>query len=187
MGKHGNENYIHLSNGKNDECYTERYGVEPLLPYMKPYKNKIIWCPFDTEESEFVKVFEEYGYNVVYSHIRNGQDFFRYEPEKWDIIISNPPFTNKKEIFERVLVFNKPFCLLMNVLWFNDSAPYDLFKNTDIQLLVFRDRMQFKRQTQKDKISFKSVYICRDFLPKQIMWADFSAVGQIDLFNGAKL
>ena len=73
----------------------------------------------------------------------------------------------------------------MSVLWFNDSAPFDVFRGIDMQLLMFRDRMQFKRMAQKEKINFKSVYICRDFLPKQIMWADFSAIGQQKLFKGA--
>ena len=84
--------------GNNDECYTPQYAVLPLLEFLKPFKNKIIWCPFDKEESEFVKVFKSSGYNVVFSHIDDGQDFYKYEPEKWDLIVSNPPFTNKKAI-----------------------------------------------------------------------------------------
>lgn len=183
-------NYLHTSQGKNDECYTERYGVEPLLPYLNEFsrgRTVVIWCPFDTEESEFVKVFKEYGYEVVYSHIKNGQDFFTYEPKRWDIIISNPPFTGKREIFERALSFNKPFCLLMNITWLNDAAPFDIFKDIDLQLLIFRDRMQFKGKKQKEKINFKSAYYCRDFLPRQIVWGDFEAVGQQKLFTKEKV
>ena len=86
----------HTSTGKNDECYTKRYAVEPLLEFLEPFRNQIIWCPFDTEESEFVKFFRENGFKVVFSHIDNGQDFFQYEPDQWDLIISNPPFTGKK-------------------------------------------------------------------------------------------
>lgn len=92
----GKYNFMHTSTGKNDECWTERYAVEPLLKYLEPFRDKIIWCPFDTEESEFVKVFKENGYNVVFSHIWNGQDYFTYEPDKWDLLISNPPFTGKR-------------------------------------------------------------------------------------------
>ena len=55
MNKTTND-YIRTSKGKNDECYTYRYAVEPLLEFLEPYRNKTIWCPFDTEESEFVKV-----------------------------------------------------------------------------------------------------------------------------------
>ncbi|MDO5306855.1 MAG: hypothetical protein Q4E83_03760 [bacterium] len=109
--------FLWTSAGQNDECYTPRYGVEPLLEFLPPFKDKIIWCPFDTEESEFVKVFRSEGYNVVNSHISTGQDFYNYEPEKWDVMISNPPFTNKKGIFARAISFNKPFCLLMSLSW----------------------------------------------------------------------
>ena len=38
----------------NDEFYTPNYAIEPLLKYIKP--NSVIWCPFDTEESNFVKM-----------------------------------------------------------------------------------------------------------------------------------
>ena len=46
---------------------TPRYGVLPIVKYLP--KDKIIWCPFDKEDSEFVKVLTEQGYKVVYSHI----------------------------------------------------------------------------------------------------------------------
>ncbi len=61
--------YVHNSKGKNDECYTKRYAVEPLLKFLEPFRDKIIWCPFDKEDSEFVKVFQEHGFHVVFSHI----------------------------------------------------------------------------------------------------------------------
>ena len=155
---------ILYSGGNNDECYTPRYGVEPLLKYIP--KDKIIWCPFDTEESEFVKLFKENGFNVVYSHISTGQDFYTYEPEKWDILISNPPFTNKRKIFERALSFNKPFALLMTNTWLNDSAPKQLFREKELQLLMFEQRIEYNKNK---KITFSSSYYCYNFLPKQLI------------------
>lgn len=166
--------FLFTSQGKNDECYTHRYGVEPLLEFLPRFKDKIIWCPFDDKESEFVKCFKENGYRVVNSHIKTGQDFYFYEPEEWDLIISNPPFTNKKEIFKRALSFNKPFCLLMSLTWLNDSTPKKLFRNKGLQLLMFEERMTFKGQ-EKNKINFSSAYYCRDFLPEQIVIRDFKA------------
>ena len=176
-------NYLHTSSGKNDECYTPRYGVEPLLPYMEKFRHKTIWCPFDTKESEFVKVFCEYGYNVVHSHISEGKDYYTYEPENWDVMISNPPFSGKKRIFERAVSFNKPFCLLMTVAWLNDSAPAKVFQNIDLQLLMFVNRMQFLNQGPANKINFSSAYFCRDFLPKQIIFTDFKPYGQRNIFE----
>ena len=94
---------IKQAKGGNDECYTPEYGVVPLLEFLPAFKNKIIWCPFDKEESKFVQLLRQYGYTVVHSHIEDGMDFYEYEPEHWDIILSNPPFTNKYQIFERCL------------------------------------------------------------------------------------
>ena len=39
--------------GNNDECYTPDYGVKPILKYIP--KGAIVWCPFDTIDSEFTK------------------------------------------------------------------------------------------------------------------------------------
>lgn len=174
--------YIRTSKGKNDECYTYRYGVEPLIEFMEPFKERIIWCPFDTEESEFVKVFKEHGYNVINSHISKGQDFYKYEPEHFDLIISNPPFTNKTEMFKRVLSFKKPFAILMSVLYLNDGTPFTLFKDIDLQLLFFQKRMTFKNYFGDNKINFMSCYFCKDFLPKGVIFRNFKNIDQLNLF-----
>lgn len=152
------------SKGKNDECYTPAYGVEPILKYIP--KGAVVWCPFDKHDSEFVKQIKKTN-NVIFSHIDNGQDFFDYQPDfEWDIIISNPPFTNKRGIFERALSFGKPFALIMSNTWLNDSAPKQLFKEKDLQLLMFDKRIKYD---DSNKITFSSSYFCYDFLPKQII------------------
>lgn len=163
-----NSKQLMYSSGNNDECYTPDYAVDAILEFIP--ENKIIWCPFDTEESEFVKQISKQN-PLVYSHISTGQDFFNYEPDNWDIIISNPPFTNKRKYFERALSFNKPFALIMSNTWLNDSAPKQLFKNKDLQLLMFDKRMKFISPDGRlnNKITFSSSYYCWNFLPKQII------------------
>ena len=94
-----------------DECYTPFYAVEPLLEFLP--KDKIIWCPFDEEWSAFYQLFLKHGYSVIRSSLAEGQDFFRYEPENWDILVSNPPFSKKDEVLKRAFSFNKPFALLL--------------------------------------------------------------------------
>ena len=113
-----------FSGGSNDECYTPLYGVKPILKYIP--KDVIVWCPFDTFESHFVKEISKTN-KVITSHKWTGQDFFDYEPDEWDVIVSNPPFTNKRKYFERALSFDKPFALIMTNTWLNDSAPKQLF------------------------------------------------------------
>lgn len=152
-----------------DEAYTPVYAIPPLLPYLP--KDKIIWCPFDKEYSNFVKILKAEGYKVIYSHIDNGKDFFEYEPEQWDIIVSNPPFKNKREFFERALSFNKPFALLMTNTWLNDAAPKQLFLDKDLQLLMFDKRINYLNPdgTSKGNPTFSSSYYCYKLLPKQII------------------
>lgn len=163
-----NSQSILYSSGSNDECMTPDYAVYPILEYIP--KNAVVWCPFDTEDSEFVRIISKSN-KVIYSHISKGEDFYTYEPkEHWDIIISNPPFTKKKEIFKRALSFNKPFALLMTNVWLNDSAPKQLFKDKDLQLLMFDKRIKFMNNGLiQNKITFSSSYYCWNFLDKQIV------------------
>ena len=156
------------SSGSNDECYTPDYGVEPILKQIP--EGATVWCPFDTGESEFVKQISKQN-EIVYSHIVTGQDFFDYEPDKWDVMVSNQPFTNKRKYFARALSFGKPFALIMTNTWLNDSAPKQLFKDKDLQLLMFDKRMKFISPDGRnnDKITFSSSYYCWNFLPKQII------------------
>lgn len=156
------------SEGNNNECYTPAYGVEPILKYIP--KGWVVWCPFDTADSQFVKLISKTN-KVIHSHIAEGKDFFDYEPkEHWDCIISNPPFTGKRQIFERALSFGKPFALIMTNTWLNDSAPKQLFKDKDLQLLMFEQRIKFENNgIVNHKITFSSSYFCYNFLPKQII------------------
>lgn len=168
MTKTFNSNKVLYSPGNNDECYTPDYGVQPILEYI-PH-DAVVWCPFDKSHSEFVRQISKTNV-VIHSHIDDGKDFFSYEPDNWDVMISNPPFTNKKKYFERALSFNKPFALIMTNAWLNDAAPMRLFKDRDLQLLMFDQRMKFTSPDGRDnsKITFSSSYYCWNFLPKQII------------------
>ena len=173
MKKELDSGKLMYSSGNNDECYTPDYGVEPILKYIP--KDATVWCPFDTEDSQFVIQISKQN-KVIRSHLESGQDFFNYEPDEWDMIVSNPPFTDKRKFFERALSFNKPFALIMTNTWLNDSAPKQLFKDRDLQLLMFDKRMKFVSPDGRDndKITFSSSYYCWNFLPKQIIMEELN-------------
>lgn len=162
------------SKGCNDENYTPEYAIIPIIKYIQ--KGSTVWCPFDRDEHYFPALLRNFGFNVVNSHIDYGQDFYNYEPKQWDIIVSNPPFTNKRNIFERCIGFGKPFALIMSNTWLNDSAPKQLFKDVDLQLLMFDKRIEFIRPEGSvvGRPTFSSSYFCRDILPKQIIMEKLS-------------
>lgn len=174
--------YDHDQTDGSDERLTPAYGVRPIVKYIT--EGAIVWCPFDAAESQFVKVISAAGFSVEYSHKDSGQNFFDYEPPRWDIIISNPPFRRKREFFRRAISFGKPFALLMTNTWLNDAAPKQLFKTIDLQLLMFEERIKYTNPfgVANDKITFSSSYYCRDFLPKQIIMESLQSADQYTLF-----
>lgn len=160
----------------DDEWYTPRYAIEPLLPYLKP--NSIIWCPFDTQDSQYVKVFKEHGHNVIFSHIDNGLDFLNQEVPECDYIISNPPFSKKNEVLTKLFSTGKPFAILMrNAGIFETPERWELFKNNKWELMIFDKRIKFSSPNVKaTRPPFSSWYICSQLLPNQL---EFVELGDI--------
>lgn len=168
---------VWYENGGGDEQYTPRKTVELLLPYIQHLKDKTIWCPFDREDSQFVQVLKENGYNVVFSHLDYGQDFFEYEPEHWDVMLSNPPYHNKRAYWERALSFNKPFALLLPVNILSDSIINATMKGreNEFQLLIPSRRTKFynaKTGQVGGQPTFKASYFGVNFFQQQLILAD---------------
>ena len=158
----------------NDEFYTPNYAIEPLLKYI-PTGSRI-WCPFDTQESNFVKMLSsENGNPVRWSHIFTNEDFFTMEVPECDYIISNPPYSMKHEVFERLFQIGKPFAMLVGVVGlFESQKRFTMFKNNDFEIMYFDKRISYFKSYSDQKPSlnppFSSVYICKDLLPKQIVF-----------------
>ena len=66
--------------------------------------------------SQYVKVLSAHGFKVIHTHIWDGQDFLTFEPDfEYDYIISNPPYSIKNEIMEKLFRLGKPFAMLIGV------------------------------------------------------------------------
>ena len=150
---------------EKDEYYTPSILVKPILKYIKP--NSVIWCPFDTENSEFVILLRQQGHKVIYSHIWYGQDFFNYQPkEDYDYIISNPPFSKKLEVFKRLYEIGKPFAMICGLPILNYQEVGEFFLDKELQLLIVDKKVSFDGNTA----SFNNSYFCYKMLPKDIIF-----------------
>lgn len=172
-----------VADSKNDEFYTPSYAITPLLKYIKPQSE--IWCPFDTEQSNFAKVLRGAGHVVNPTHLATGTDFFS-EPrwqEDWiwdadyDYIISNPPYSIKGKVFERLFELGKPFAMLVGVVGlFESQKRFEMFKNNDFEIMYMNRRIAYFKSYEEQKPSlnppFSSVYICKGILPKQIIFEE---------------
>lgn len=155
---------------ESNENYTPYYAVDPLLKYIS--KDKIIWCPCDEEWSAYYQTFKQNGYKVVRSSLSEGHDFFTYEPDEWDIIITNPPFNIKDKILERLYSLNKPFAVLLPMNSLQGKTRFKYFQQ-GVQLLSFDARVSFHNKNNMNKYikgtPFASAYFCRDLLPKDLI------------------
>jgi len=166
-----NKGYLTAKNNIDaDEMYTPFYCVEPILKYID--KSMTIWCPFDKEWSAYVKLLKENGNKVIYTHIDDGKDFFKFEPDEYDAIISNPPFSKKDRVLKRLYQLDKPFAVLLPMNSLQGITRYEYFKN-GIQLLAFDQRVGFHNVDNLEKpvegTPFASAYFCRNILPKDLI------------------
>lgn len=146
--------------------------VNMIVPYLQKWESDfisknghkpIIWCPFDEEKSKYVEILQKEGFQVVRSHLNDGKNFFEYEPELYDLIVSNPPFSLKLDVFERILFdLHKPFVLLMNMMAINYQEIGNLFQfvGKGIQFIIPDKKVSFNGKTS----SFCSGYVCYDFI-----------------------
>ena len=104
-----------------------------------------------------------------------GKNFFEYEPEEhYDVIISNPPFSIKDDIIRHLYELNKPYAMLLPIPSLQGQKRFPYMK--DCQALIFDKRINYytditKKEVQKG-VSFGSFYLCRAFLPKDLIFEE---------------
>lgn len=152
-----------------DEWYTPAYAIRPLLKYLS---EGTVWCPFDTEESNYVKLVREKGLKCINTHLSTGQDFFTYFPEeRVDYIISNPPYSKKYEVFQRLFDLGIPFAMLIGEVGvFESKKRFEMFRDNTFEIMHFNKRIvYFRDQDDFSTVAhppFSSIYMCQGILPK---------------------
>lgn len=96
----------------DDEFYTRKEDILNFLPYWD-LSDRVVYCPCDTEESEFVKYFKQKGKckELIYTSndFRTNENLF----EKADIIVTNPPFSLKIDFLNIIRKYKKDYILIL--------------------------------------------------------------------------
>ena len=167
---------LDLMTKKQDEYYTPPYAIRPILKYL-PMGAKV-WCPFDTEDSMFVKMIRNHGCDVVATHIVDGHDFFETNRE-CEYIISNPPYSLKGEVFNRLFALGRPFAMLVGVVGiFESQARFEMFRDNEFEVLYMNRRVSYFKDYEDQKPAlnppFSSVYIASKMLPSRLVFEEIN-------------
>lgn len=176
-----NKGYLTAKTDKaSDEVYTPEEAIKPLIKHLVEFKTRarterlVIWCPFDTEESNYVGVLRKAGFEVIATHIDNGQNFFYYEPEYYDVIVSNPPFSIKDAVIQKLYELDKPYAMLLPIPTLQGQKRFPYMK--DCQALIFDKRINYFKDMKTKEIqkgvSFGSFYLCRKFLTNDLIFEE---------------
>jgi len=124
---------------KHDDYMTPKHAWQDIKKYI-PNKYKTIYEPFYGDGSSGEILNEILDKKKI---IHNKVDFFEYcDKYKYDMILSNPPFSDVKKIMPKLLEVDKPFILLMPSSKIN-TAYFRPWRNKNIQIIIPKKRIQF--------------------------------------------
>jgi hypothetical protein len=163
---------------KNDNYTTPSIGFDIIAPYLN--KEHTIYEPFycDGKAKEHLN---KLGFDNV---IHNDEDFFlNYDKYEYDVIVSNPPYSIKKKIFEKLKEIDKPWAMLVPFESLGSKFLQDLYKN-ELQVLIPPRRISFIKvkeagidgefiEVPTKGIALHVVWVTYNLnLPRDLLWLD---------------
>ena len=127
--------------------FTPRYAVEPIVQYLKKKKFKTIWCPFDTKDSQFVKVLKRESSKLfipIYLRVKTFSRLWIKVKCLCDAIVSNPPYSKKTEVLTYLFELGIPFAMLLGIAGLFDSLERArLFSKHKFEVLFLNPRVDY--------------------------------------------
>jgi hypothetical protein len=156
----------------HDDYMTPKDAWVDIMQYIP--KDKVIWEAFygDGKSGQYLT---ELGFEVVHDQ----DDFF--VSNKGDVVVSNPPFSQCKEVLKRLIELDKPFIVILPSSKINTQYVRQLFKNqhaTPLQLIIPRKRINFEKHVNGqipdgwlNRCNFDCFYYCWKIgLPRDLIW-----------------
>lgn len=155
-------NYI--KSEKNDELYTPKEAIYPILKYLD--KSKIYWECTDFGESNITKILKENGFKVVSTN-KDELDFLNDTAKfSFDVIITNPPYSLKNEFLKKCYEYNKPFLLLLPITALEGKERNKLYKENGLEIIILDKRINFMKS--KKNVWFNTSWFCKGIAKKQL-------------------
>lgn len=130
-----------LLRGNSNDFQTPAFAINPLLPYIP--KEWVIWeCACG--RGNLVKAFEDKGYRVIGTDILDGNDYLMWQPNGYDCMITNPPYSIKQDFLERAYFLRKPFAFLLPLTTFETYKRQYMFNKYGLEVIFFDKRINFE-------------------------------------------
>lgn len=154
----------YMKTEKNDEIYTPKEAIIPILKYLD--KTKIYWECTDFGDSNIKKVLVENGFKVIATN-KEEFDFLKDDPSfKFDVIITNPPYSIKNKFIKRCYELNKPFLLLLPITALEGKERNRLYKENGLEIIVLNKRINFMKE--KKNVWFNTSWFCHKICNEQL-------------------
>jgi len=156
---------------KHDDYMTPKSAWDNIKNYIP--KDKVIWeCFYGDGDSG--KYLNELGFNVIHESV----DFFK--KDLGEILVSNPPFSKKKQVLTRLKELGKPFIMIMPSSSINTLYVRELFSTCKdkLQIIIPRRRINFTKKIDGkipegwgNRCNFDCFYYCWKMnLSQDIIW-----------------
>ena len=143
----------------DNEYYTPDNVWNQILQYIP--KGTKIYEPFygNGRSGEYIR---SQGWDVIHE---NEDCYLNYEKYEFDLVLSNPPYSSKKQVFNWLFKMDKPFVVLVPIATLTTSYLRD--KLEQIKILVPRKRIHYYKEIDENgcekllkQTSFDTVWIC---------------------------
>jgi len=161
-----------MMNGHTDEIYTPEYALNPLLPFLK--KEWKIWeCAWG--EGALANHLQKKGFKVG----QIGDDFLNDVvigiKDKFDCIVTNPPYSKKDEFLKRAYELGKPFAFLLPLTALEGIKRGALYKRYGLQIIIPNRRINFITPNGGSSSWFATAWFTWGLnLPKDIMFVELN-------------
>lgn len=156
MSYNDRKNFL-TGNILSDEWYTPKFIVDKCLE-IADLNNKVVICPYDTDNSLFVKELKQRSIKEIIYDINNFTDV-SYD---YDILITNPPFSIKEKVFEKCLQNCKDFILVLPETFIFSVGFYDLLQKYKFNYKLYspKQRVYFiDPQGNQNRPNFHTIII----------------------------
>ena len=155
---------MRVINFKADDQYMTPYSAwQNIIRYIP--KERAIWVCFFGDGCSGEHLRKLGCINVIHEKI----DFFT--SDRGEVIVSNPPFSLKKQVFKRLHELQKPYILLVPIATITKKYFTTYFKDK-CQIIIPQKRIQFVKDGQQTSASWLDViYLCYNMnLQKDIIY-----------------